>query len=104
LRLACRVLARLALPGLLGCIGADVLFAAFTRKPYLFLAFSETPPRRVALVVVTGRTAYAGLVFVAGLFGVGDGPPAGMTLVIAAFFERVVNAYAIIEDKTLTVP
>ena len=53
---------------------------------------------------ITGRAANPGLVTPVSFVCVGYRPAAGVALIVTAFFQRMVDADAIVEDKTFAMP
>ena len=81
-----------------------MVFTPLLRQSHLSFTLTESRFLRFGFLIVTGRATDAGLVFIAGFVCFGNRKAAGMALVIAAFFELMVNAHAVVENKTLATP
>ena len=94
----------LAFARLLRGVGAKVLLATFASQAHLFFTLLEALFIVFGHRIITGGATHSRLVVVAVLVVLGDWQPAGMALIVTAFFQRMIDADAIVENKALAAP
>ena len=85
-------------------IPSNVILTAFIGQVYLLLPFAEPCTVRVCFIVDTVWTADAPNISVTFFVSITDRHPAGVTLIIGARLQVVVNSDPIIKDKAFPLP
>jgi hypothetical protein len=85
-------------------VSAKMLFAAFGCQPYLFLPLGETCGALRADAGLAMRTADTIQIIIALHIGIAKWHTAGMTHVIAALPQFVINRDAPVKNKTFALP